>query len=74
MAYEYAAEAKIIRLTKSRRVWQVEFNGRRGGSWNSPDAAAKAAAVHASGLSDWDRTQLYAPADVLDWRPLGDSL
>jgi hypothetical protein len=31
-------------------------------------------ARHRSGLADWDRRRIEAPDDLLDWRPLGDSL
>jgi hypothetical protein len=74
VAFEYPAEGSVIRLTKKSRLWGVEFNGRRVGNWASPEAAAIAVAHHASGLLEWDRAGSYAPHDILDWRPLGDSL
>ena len=29
---------------------------------------------HQSGLAVWDRRRIEAPEDLLDWRPLGESL
>ncbi|HEX3992970.1 MAG TPA: hypothetical protein VHX39_17500 [Acetobacteraceae bacterium] len=74
MAFEYKANSGVVRLTKQRQYWAIQFNGRRWGRWASPDAAATAAARHSTGLSDWDRTPSDVPDDILDWRPLGDSL
>jgi hypothetical protein len=74
MAYEYPAGTRILRLTRIRRRWVVEFNGRQSGNWPSPDAAAIAAARHKSGLDEWDREAFEVPDDLLEWRPLGDSL
>jgi hypothetical protein len=34
----------------------------------------KAISRHQSGLPAWDRRRVEAPEDLLDWRPLGDSL
>jgi hypothetical protein len=74
MAFEYRANSGVVRLTKQRRYWAIHFNGRRWGHWASPDAAAIAAARHSTGHSDWDRAPSDVPDDILDWRPLGDSL
>jgi hypothetical protein len=74
MAFEYKANSGVVRLTKQRRYWAIQFNGRRWGRWVSPEAAATAAACHSTGHSDWDRTPSDVPDDILDWRPLGDSL
>ena len=74
MAYEYPSDAGILRLTKVRRRWLLHFEGNRLGRWPSADAAAKATAQHETGLSDWDEIYTDAPEDLLDWRPLGDSL
>ena len=74
MAYEYPSAAGLLQLTKVGGRWLVQFAGRRSGRWTSPDTAAKAVARHRSGLSEWDRQRLEAPDDLLDWRPLGDSL
>jgi hypothetical protein len=54
--------------------WRLHFAGRRRGRWPSPDEAARAAAQHKSGLAEWDRKRVEAPDDLIDWRPLGDSL
>jgi hypothetical protein len=56
------------------RRWIAEFNGARGERWNSPRAAARAVAQHRSGIAAWDDKRLPAPADPLDWRPLGEDL
>jgi len=74
MAYEYPSSAGLLQLTKVEGRWLVHFAGRRSGRWTSPELAAKAVAHHRSGLSEWDRQRLEAPDDLLDWRPLGDSL
>jgi len=74
MAYEYPSAAGVLRLTKVRGRWLVHFAGRRSGRWPSPEVAAKAVAQHQSGLAEWDRQRDAAPEDLLDWRPLGDSL
>ncbi len=74
MSYEYPTRVAVVRLNKVRRLWTVGFNGRQSGRWHSPDAAAAAVAGHESGLPEWDQSGLAAPADLLDWRPLGDSL
>lgn len=54
--------------------WVIQFNGHLHGQWRSPDAAAIAVAQHQSGLPEWDREQSDASNDLLDWRPLGESL
>jgi hypothetical protein len=74
MAYEYPTAAGVVRLLRIQRIWSVQFNGRQHGRWRSPDAAATAVAQHQSGLSEWDREQSDASNDLLDWRPLGESL
>ena len=74
MAYEYPSTAGAVRLIQVRGKWLLHFAGRRSGRWPSPDAAARAVARHQSGLAAWDRQRLEAPEDLLDWRPLGDSL
>jgi hypothetical protein len=72
MAYEYPTAAGILRLINVRGLWLVHFADRR--RWPSPDMAAKAVADHRSGLAERDRHWDEAPEDLLDWRPLGDSL
>ncbi len=74
MAYEYPTAAGTLRLIVKRRRWAVQFNGRWFGQWRSPDDAAAAVARHETGLSEWDRERFNAPDDLLDWRPLGESL
>ena len=74
MAYEYATAKGVLRLLRIQRRWALQFNGRQRGQWPSPDAAAIAAARHQSGLSEWDRHRLEVSDDLLDWRPLDDSL
>jgi hypothetical protein len=74
MAYEYRTAAGILRLTRFQGSWLVHFADRRSGRWLSPDEAAKAVALHRTGVAAWDRHWDEAPEDLLDWRPLGDSL
>ena len=74
MAYEYPSAAGILRLTKVRGRWLLHFAGQRTGRWASPELAVRAVAQHRSGLSEWDRRLEGVPEDLLDWRPLGDSL
>ena len=74
MAYEYPSAAGVLRLTKAQGRWLMNFAGRRAGRWPTPDEAAKAVARHKSGHVAWDTIRLEAPDDLLDWRPLGDSL
>lgn len=74
MSYEYASGVGLLRLVKVRGRWLLHFAGRSSGRWTSPDVAAKAIARHRSGHCEWDRKHVEAPDDLLDWRPLGDSL
>ena len=74
MAYEYPSSAGTVRLVQYRGRWLLHFEGHRAGGWPSPDAAAMAVARHRSGLEHWDSRRLEAPEDLLDWRPLGESL
>ncbi len=74
MAYEYPSAAGTVRLIKVSGRWLLHFAGRHSGRWATPDVAAKAVARHRSGHAAWDRRQAEAPEDLLDWRPLGDSL
>jgi hypothetical protein len=74
MAYEYPSPAGVVQLVRTGSRWLLHFDGQRSGRWPSPDVAARAVARHQSGLSAWDRRRLDAPEDLLDWRPLGDSL
>jgi hypothetical protein len=74
MAYEYPTMQGVLRLRRIRMGWAAEFKGREFGAWRSPDAAAIALARHRSGLAEWDRERSDVSDDLLDWRPLGDSL
>ena len=74
MAYEYPSSAGTIRLIQVRGRWLLHFDGRHAGAWPSADAAAQAVARHRSGLPHWDRQRTEVPEDLLDWRPLGESL
>jgi hypothetical protein len=74
MAYEYPSAAGPVHLIKVQGRWLLHFAGRNSGHWASPDTAARAVAQHRSGLADWDRQRAEAPEDLLDWRPLGESL
>jgi hypothetical protein len=74
MAYEYPSAAGTVSLIEVQGHWLLHFAGRRSGRWPTPDIAAKAVARHQSGLAAWDRRQIEAPEDLLDWRPLGESL
>ena len=74
MAYEYPSVAGTVRLVQVGGHWLLHFAGRRSGNWPSPDLAARAVARHQSGLAAWDRRLGDAPEDLLDWRPLGESL
>ena len=74
MAYEYATASGVLRLFRVGRCWSVEFDGHRRGRWSSPDEAAVAAACHRSGVPEWDRKRSDVSDDLLDWRPLGESL
>ena len=74
MAYEYPTTAGIVGLVQVQGRWLLHFEGRHAGSFPSADAAAKAVARHRSGLAVWDQRKIDAPEDLLDWRPLGESL
>jgi hypothetical protein len=75
MTYEYISSAGTVRLVQIKGRWLLHFSGRRSGQWSSPDLAARAVARHKTGLAAWDRRpRIEAPEDLLDWRPLGESL
>jgi hypothetical protein len=74
MAYEHKTAAGVIRLLRVQRRWAIQFKDARVGAWHSADAAAIAAARHLSGLSEWDCDRDEVSGDLLDWRPLGESL
>ena len=74
MAYEYPSERGTVHLVQIRGLWQLQFAGRRTGRWRSPDQAARAVARQCAGPADWDHQRVHVPEDLLDWRPIGDSL
>jgi hypothetical protein len=74
MAYEFSSADGVLRLVRKQRQWIVDFNGDQAGPWRSPDAAVQALARHRSGLAEWDEGKSVVPDDLLDWRPLGESL
>ena len=74
MAFEYATSIGLLRLAQTDRGWVLNFVEDQGGIWTSPDAAVSAAARHETGLRAWDRANADVPDDLLDWRPLGESL
>jgi hypothetical protein len=74
MAYEFPTAAGVLRLHRDRRAWFVEFRGARHGPWPSADAAARAVARNPSGVLAEDRARPDVSEDLLDWRPLGESL
>ena len=74
MAYEFKSDAGLLRLQRQERQWVMHFKGDQCGVWPTPEAAVRAVARHRSGLTAWDAMRAHAPDDVLDWRPLGESL
>ena len=74
MAFEYPTPQGVLRLLRVQRRWAVQYRGYRCGEWHSPDAAVLAVARHQSGLAAWDRQRSDVSDDLLDWRPLGESL
>jgi hypothetical protein len=74
MAYEFPIVEGTVQLVRDGQHWAIELNGAQHGRWSSPDQAATAAALHRTGLPEWDRSQSVVPEDLLRWRPLGDSL
>jgi len=74
MAFEYPSVAGVLHLIRVQGHWRLQFDGSWAGIWPSADAAAEAIARHRSGLMTWDRGRAEVPEDLLDWRPLGESL
>jgi hypothetical protein len=74
LTYELATPSGVLRLLRRQRRWVVAFNGAESRPWRSAEAAAIAAARHRSGLAAWDEERTGVSDDLLDWRPLGDSL
>ena len=74
MAFEYPTQAGVVRLIRAEGRWLLHYAGRRRGKWHNPDDAAMAVAQHRTGLPSWDHKRVPVPHDLLDWRPLGESL
>jgi hypothetical protein len=74
MAFEYPTSTGIIELVQVRERWLLRCAGRSRGAWPSAEAAATAVAGHKTGLYEWDRRHEPVSAELLDWRPRGDSL
>jgi hypothetical protein len=74
VAFEYPTPKGIVRLIRSEIGWLLDYAGQKHGEWRTPDDAARAVARHSTGLPQWDLTGAPVPGDLLDWRPLGDSL
>jgi hypothetical protein len=74
MAFEHPTSAGVVRLAEIGGVWTFSFIGKKHGHWRSPDGAARAAARHQTGLSQWDKCREPVSADLIDWRPLGKSI
>ena len=52
----------------------VRYVGKTRGRFRSADAAAKAVAQHQTGLPEWDKEYESVSEDIIDWRPLGESI
>ena len=74
MAFEHKTSAGVVELVRAGGGWTVRFTGKRRGHWLTPDAAAKAVAQHQTGLPQWDERQEPVSHDIIDWRPLGESI
>jgi hypothetical protein len=74
VAFEYPTSAGPVRLVGTARGWTIHFNNRTHGQWRSADEAAVAVARHETGLAEWDQKRLPTPEDLIDWRPLGESI
>ena len=74
MAFELPTSAGTVRLTKAGAGWAVCFSGKTRGRWRSLEAAARALAQHHTGFPEWDREYLPVSEDIIDWRPLGESI
>jgi hypothetical protein len=74
MAFEHPTSAGPVLLTRTGAGWTVCYVGKARGRWRSPDAAAKAVAQHQTGLPEWDDEYQPVSDDIIDWRPLGESI
>ena len=74
MAFEYPTSAGTVRLAKTGHGWAVQFVGKKRGRWRSADDAVQAIARHKTGLPQWDNNREPVSQDIIDWRPLGESI
>jgi hypothetical protein len=74
MAFEHPTSAGTVRLAKTGQGWGVQFVGKKRGRWRSPDDAATAVAHHKTGLPQWDECRESVSQDIIDWRPLEESI
>jgi hypothetical protein len=74
ISFEYPTVAGVVELFHDGQSWAIRYAGRRASGWQSADAAARAVASHQTGCTIWDRRHVPVPADLLDWRPTGDSI
>jgi hypothetical protein len=74
MAFEYPTVTGVVELINDGERWRVRYADRESGGWQSADDAARAVASHKTGLAKWDRKRQLVPADLLEWRPTGDSI
>jgi len=74
MAFEHPTSTGVVCLTMRARNWELRFAGKRRGRWQSPDEAADAVAQHRTGLPEWDDSSEPVSRDIIDWRPIGESI
>ena len=74
MPFEYPTPSGVVRLIGAGGEWTFQYADRKRGCWSSPDIAALAVAHHQTGLPQWDSRQEVVSQDILDWRPLGESI
>lgn len=75
LAFEFETDRGRLRLVRARGHWTISFADQRGGAYRSPECAVLAAAEHRSGVAAWDEFKSFeVSSDLLDWRPLGESV
>ena len=74
MSFEHPTPSGVVQLTKGARSWAVRFADKQRGRWRSPDAAAHAVASHQTGIPEGDERRELVSEDIIDWRPLDESL
>lgn len=74
MAFEYRTSAGIVRLARTQSAWTIQFRRKRRVRWSSPDAATSAAAEHLPGLPQGNAGGEPVSRDIIDWRPIGESI